>query len=147
MAVAVAASPAVPVSAPMLAQVQLLACGRPLRRPAAPAGSIGVARCPDCPDCVDERAADSIHAVTLRRARNAARDGDWNEAAELWREALLIDDRAGAHWLAMGDVLLHAERHREVIRRVGRCPHRNEILGRASRPEEVEFLRQPGSRF
>ena len=114
MAVAVAASPAVPVSAPMLAQVLLLACGLAMREPAAPAGSIGVARCPDCPDCVDERAADSIHAVTLRRARNAARDGDWNEAAELWREALLIDDRAGAHWLAMGDVLLHAERHREA---------------------------------
>jgi uncharacterized protein (DUF924 family) len=40
-----------------------------------------------------------------------------------------------------------AVRHRDVIRRFGRFPHRNAALGRASTPEEVEFLRQPGSRF
>ena len=40
-----------------------------------------------------------------------------------------------------------AQRHFEVIRRFGRFPHRNEMLGRASTPEELEFLRQPGSRF
>jgi uncharacterized protein (DUF924 family) len=40
-----------------------------------------------------------------------------------------------------------AERHAEVIRLFGRFPHRNAILGRASSPEEVEFLRSPGSRF
>ena len=39
------------------------------------------------------------------------------------------------------------ERHRDVIRRFGRFPHRNEILGRASTPEEIAFLEQPGSRF
>ena len=37
--------------------------------------------------------------------------------------------------------------HREVIRRFGRFPHRNAILGRASTPEELEFLKQPGSSF
>jgi uncharacterized protein (DUF924 family) len=41
----------------------------------------------------------------------------------------------------------YALRHREVIRRFGRFPHRNEVMGRASTPEEAEFLRQPGSRF
>jgi len=40
-----------------------------------------------------------------------------------------------------------AERHRDVIRRFGRFPHRNAILGRASTPEELEFLKQPGSSF
>ena len=40
-----------------------------------------------------------------------------------------------------------AERHAEVIRLFGRFPHRNAILGRASSPEEIEFLRSPGSRF
>jgi uncharacterized protein (DUF924 family) len=34
-----------------------------------------------------------------------------------------------------------------VIARFGRFPHRNAILGRASTLEELEFLRQPGSRF
>lgn len=33
-----------------------------------------------------------------------------------------------------------AERHRAIIRRFGRFPHRNPILGRATRKEEQEFL-------
>lgn len=40
-----------------------------------------------------------------------------------------------------------ARRHRDIIRRFGRFPHRNAILGRASTPEETEFLEQPGSGF
>lgn len=38
-------------------------------------------------------------------------------------------------------------RHKAIIDRFGRYPHRNAILGRVSMPEEVEFLQQPGSRF
>ena len=41
----------------------------------------------------------------------------------------------------------YAERHRAIIARFGRFPHRNAILGRPSTPEEVEFLAQPGSGF
>ncbi|MBT9598480.1 MAG: DUF924 domain-containing protein [Vitreoscilla sp.] len=40
-----------------------------------------------------------------------------------------------------------AERHREVIRRFGRFPHRNAILGRETTPEEAAFLMTPGSSF
>ena len=40
-----------------------------------------------------------------------------------------------------------AQRHQEVIARFGRFPHRNAILGRPSTPQEVAFLRQPGSSF
>jgi len=40
-----------------------------------------------------------------------------------------------------------ARRHREVIKRFGRFPHRNAILGRASTPEEQAYLQQPGSGF
>jgi uncharacterized protein (DUF924 family) len=43
--------------------------------------------------------------------------------------------------------LRYAEQHRDIIRRFGRFPHRNELLGRASTPEELEFLTQPGSSF
>jgi uncharacterized protein (DUF924 family) len=46
-----------------------------------------------------------------------------------------------------GDMLDYAHRHRGVIARFGRFPHRNAILGRASTPEEAEYLSQPGSRF
>ncbi|NEQ33679.1 MAG: DUF924 domain-containing protein [Leptolyngbya sp. SIO4C5] len=41
----------------------------------------------------------------------------------------------------------YAYRHRDVIARFGRFPHRNAILGRESTPEEEAFLQQPGSRF
>lgn len=40
-----------------------------------------------------------------------------------------------------------AERHRAIVERFGRFPHRNEILDRPSTPEEIEFLKQPGSSF
>jgi uncharacterized protein (DUF924 family) len=40
-----------------------------------------------------------------------------------------------------------AEKHAAIIRRFGRYPHRNAILGRASTSEEIAFLREPGSRF
>lgn len=39
------------------------------------------------------------------------------------------------------------KRHRAIIDRFGRYPHRNPILGRSSSAEELEFLTQPGSRF
>ena len=38
-------------------------------------------------------------------------------------------------------------RHKKIIDRFGRYPHRNAILGRTSTPEEKEFLLQPGSGF
>jgi uncharacterized protein (DUF924 family) len=41
----------------------------------------------------------------------------------------------------------YAERHRDIIRRFGRFPHRNAALGRAGTAEEIEFLKQPGSGF
>lgn len=38
-------------------------------------------------------------------------------------------------------------RHKAIIDRFGRYPHRNVILGRTSTTEESEFLKQPGSSF
>ena len=49
--------------------------------------------------------------------------------------------------LGKEDNLKFAIKHREVIDRFGRFPHRNQILGRQSTPEEKEFLTQPGSSF
>jgi len=45
------------------------------------------------------------------------------------------------------EFLSYAERHRDVIARFGRFPHRNAILGRESTEEEIEFLKQPNSSF
>ncbi|MQA38437.1 DUF924 family protein [Rugamonas aquatica] len=47
----------------------------------------------------------------------------------------------------LAGMLDYAHRHREVVRRFGRFPHRNVILGRASTPEERAYLQQPGSGF
>ena len=45
------------------------------------------------------------------------------------------------------DSSYYAVRHMEIIERFGRFPHRNEVLGRRTTPEEAEFLTQPGSSF
>lgn len=43
--------------------------------------------------------------------------------------------------------VVFAVKHQKIVKRFGRFPHRNAILGRESTPEEVEFLKQPGSSF
>jgi uncharacterized protein (DUF924 family) len=48
---------------------------------------------------------------------------------------------------ASAENLDYERRHKAIIDRFGRYPHRNAILGRESTPEEREFLRQPGSSF
>jgi len=45
------------------------------------------------------------------------------------------------------EFLSYAERHRDIVARFGRFPHRNTILGRESTEEEIEFLKQPNSSF
>jgi len=45
------------------------------------------------------------------------------------------------------DNLASELRHKAVIDRFGRFPHRNAALGRTSTPEEIAFLQSPGSRF
>ncbi len=41
----------------------------------------------------------------------------------------------------------YAVAHHDIVARFGRFPHRNEILGRVSTAQELEFLKQPGSSF
>jgi uncharacterized protein (DUF924 family) len=41
----------------------------------------------------------------------------------------------------------YAKQHEVIVGRFGRFPHRNEILGRTSTPEEIAFLKEPGSSF
>ena len=49
--------------------------------------------------------------------------------------------------LAQPGNLDFAHKHEAIVRRFGRYPHRNAALGRASAPEELVFLQQPGSSF
>ncbi|MDN4574562.1 DUF924 domain-containing protein [Pandoraea cepalis] len=45
------------------------------------------------------------------------------------------------------DNLDYARKHAVIIERFGRYPHRNQALGRTSTPEEIAFLKTPGSSF
>ncbi|SOC85248.1 Uncharacterized conserved protein, DUF924 family [Ensifer adhaerens] len=45
------------------------------------------------------------------------------------------------------ELLDYAVRHRDIVARFGRFPHRNAFLGRESTEAEVEFLKLPGSSF
>lgn len=58
-------------------------------------------------------------------------------------------ERCCALFETLGDAVYtdYAHRHRDVIRRFGRFPHRNEVLGRASTAAEEAYLAQPGAGF
>ena len=74
-------------------------------------------------------------------------------------EELAMQDRAVELFTALRDTsgdrvrdavagnVDYARRHRDIIVRFGRFPHRNAVLHRRSTPEELEFLEQPGSSF
>lgn len=59
----------------------------------------------------------------------------------------LAHEAAAAERGLFDGFLDYARKHRDVVARFGRFPHRNELLGRPGTPEEIEFLKQPGSRF
>jgi uncharacterized protein (DUF924 family) len=93
---------------------------------------------------------------TEARAREVAAEAigkGWDKALDKSRLAFLYmpfmhsenladQDRSVALFEAAGltDNLRFARHHRELIRRFGRFPHRNAILGRASSEEELEYL-------
>jgi uncharacterized protein (DUF924 family) len=64
-------------------------------------------------------------------------------------EDLADQERSVALFEALGDpqMIDYAVRHREIIARFGRFPHRNAILGRPATPEEEVFLEGPQSSF
>jgi len=69
------------------------------------------------------------------------------EDLQAQEEALRLFGRLADEAPALSGYTDYARRHHEIIRRFGRFPHRNALLGRASTPEEAEFLKQPGSGF
>jgi uncharacterized protein (DUF924 family) len=105
-------------------------------------------------------ASDAQALAAARHALDAGYDRDLLPAERLFvylpfehSERLADQERACALCEPLGafpetdDVPRYAYAHRDIIRRYGRFPHRNAILGRSSTPEELEFLKQPGSSF
>lgn len=64
---------------------------------------------------------------------------DQDLACELTRPLDAVQPELGAY--------RYAVLHRDIVSRFGRFPHRNAILGRESTPEELAFLKGPGSSF
>lgn len=97
--------------------------------------------------------------LALREAKLAVGTGADMAVPTEWRaffympfehsENLTDQTMAVKLFTALGDAnyLDYAIRHREVIERFGRFPHRNAILARTSTPAEVQYLAQPGAGF
>ncbi len=67
-----------------------------------------------CRSCIRSICADQLRCIELSRAAGHAENLKW------------------------------AEHHADIIRRFGRFPHRNRLLGRATTPEEQAFLDEGG---
>jgi len=65
-----------------------------------------------------------------------------SESALIHEQAVQLFDQPG-----LEEKLRFELMHKNIIDRFGRYPHRNNILGRTSTTEELEFLEQPGSSF
>jgi uncharacterized protein (DUF924 family) len=68
-----------------------------------------------------------------------------DRSVDLFRQ--LLDGALPSQKKVFEEFLDFAVRHREIILRFGRFPHRNRVLGRASTPAELAFLSEPGSSF
>ena len=69
------------------------------------------------------------------------------EGMTMQDEAVRLFTRLVAAAPEVAPMLDYAHRHRSVIERFGRFPHRNTILGRQSTAQELAYLAEPGSRF
>jgi uncharacterized protein (DUF924 family) len=65
-----------------------------------------------------------------------------SESALVHEQAVLLFTQLGIQ-----DNLNFELRHKAIIDRFGRYPHRNALLGRTSTPQELAFLSEPGSGF
>lgn len=70
-----------------------------------------------------------------------------SEDAAMQEKSVALFTQLSGQAADFAGILDYAHRHRDVIARFGRFPHRNQVLGRASTPEEIEYLAQPGSAF
>lgn len=101
-------------------------------------------------------ASDSKALAVARKAIASGFDQEFDKYGRLFlylpfehSENLVDQERSVALIAGLGDAELdrYAVAHLDIIRRFGRFPHRNAVLGRNSTPDELEFLERPGSSF
>ena len=98
-------------------------------------------------------ATDSMALAAARHAVEAGYDRSMSEVERTFvylpfeHSESLADQEESLRLFAGNPNYEWARRHWEIIRRFGRFPHRNAILGRESTVAEIEFLKEPGSSF
>jgi len=107
----------------------------------------------------DDKKAFTQDGMALILAQEAIRHSDFARLSQEQQRFVLMpfmhSESAGVHQLALplfeelGDpaTLEYEIMHKQIIDRFGHFPHRNVTLKRRSTPEEIEFLKQPGSSF
>lgn len=65
-----------------------------------------------------------------------------SESKEIHEQSILLFEELGDE-----NTTDFAYKHKEIVDRFGRYPHRNKVCSRESTAEEIEFLKQPGSSF
>lgn len=105
-------------------------------------------------------ATDPVALATAKRAVESGWDKDMLPVERMFvylpfehSESLAEQDRSVELFAPLNgfsetsDAVEYSERHRAIVKRFGRFPHRNAALGRPGTPEEIEVLKQPGSGF
>lgn len=102
------------------------------------------------------RAESFATEAAARAAAKAAIDAGFDQAVGIDKRAFFylpfmhsenLDDQNYSVNLyenaGLADNLYYAKHHRDIVKRFGRFPHRNAILGRASTPQELAYLASP----
>lgn len=108
----------------------------------------------------DTPEAFSGDARAMRLSERCVAEGDLEASTDMtWRIFALMPymhseeiavQEAGLHLFEKftdENTLDYAKRHRDIIAKWGRYPHRNATVGRESTPAELAFLEKPGSSF
>lgn len=107
-------------------------------------------------DSAEQYASDDMALVLAQVAINQGTDGDLTDEECMFlympfmhSESIRMQDRSMMLFEALGleGALNAAQKHRDIIERFGRFPHRNELLGRESTAEEQAFLSEHGRGF
>ena len=93
--------------------------------------------------------ASAMFAWQFQKALHVAEKHGWTRFVSMHSESRLVHVQAEALYRehAAKENYEFELKHKQIIDRFGRYPHRNRILGRVSSAEEIEFLKQPGSKF
>lgn len=105
----------------------------------------------------DSSKAFAYDGIALVLAQEAVSTGALGYLSELQQNLILMPYMHSESILVHGEAiklrkrhgldLVWEQKHKDIIDQFGRYPHRNDILGRTSTLQEVEFLKQPGSSF